>query len=157
MKCLEVAAAVLAEVLIQNGVNIDVDTEFIHWPIADIVTSPPTNVVSKGKGRGAKVPKKVISGKSGQVFSQIVNDIQAQKKTCSSTEGNSDAEPSTSGHAVAAKTSTAGPSSQESESTAAPNKANQKGNGLQTTRHVGLPVRVRNGNLLVTCIMYHDA
>ena len=75
MKCLEVAAAVLAEVLIQNGVNIDVETECIHWLIADIVTGPPTNVVNKGK-RGAKVPKKLISGKSGQVFGQIVNDIQ---------------------------------------------------------------------------------
>ena len=83
--------------------------------------------------------------------------FRQKKTTCSSTEGNSDAEHSTSGHAVAAKTSTVGAFSEESESTEAPNKSNQKGNGLQTTRHVGLPVRVCNGNLLVTCIMYPDA
>ena len=68
MKCLEVAAVALVEVLIQNGVNIDVDTEMIHWPMADIVSGPPTNVTNRGKGKGSKVSKKVISGKSGHVL-----------------------------------------------------------------------------------------
>ena len=157
MKCLEVAAAALAEVLIQNGVNIDVETECIHWPIADIVTVPPTNVVNKGKDRGAKVPKKLISGKSGQVFGQIVNDIQAKKSACSGTDGNRDAGPSTSGDAVAAKTSTTGTSSEEIVSNQTSNTSNQKGNGLQTTQHVGLPVRVRNGIFLVRGIIYPGA
>ena len=53
MKCLEVASVVLAEVLIQNGVNIDVDTEMVHWLMADIVSGPPTNVENKGKAKGS--------------------------------------------------------------------------------------------------------
>ena len=142
MKCLEVAAAVLTEVLIQNGVNIDVETKCIHWPIADIVTGTPTNVVNKGKGRGAKVPKKLISCKSGQVFGQIVNDIQAKKSACNGTDANSDAGPSTSGDVVEDKTSTMGTSSKEIVSNQTPHTSKQKGTGVQTTRHVGLPVRV---------------
>ena len=129
----------------------------IHWLIADIVTGPPINVVNKGKGRGVKVPKKLISGKSGQVFGQIVNDIQAKKSACSGTDGNSDAGPSASGDAVAANTSTMGTSSEEIVSNQTPNTSNQKGNGLQTTWHVGLPVRVQNGNFLVTGIIYPGA
>ena len=147
MKYLEVAAAVLAEVLIQNGVNIDVETECIHWLIADIVTGPPTNVVNKGKSRGAKVPKKLISGKPGQVFGQIVNDIQAKKSANNGTDANSDAGPSTSGDVVEDNTSTTGTYSEEIVSNHTPNTSKRKGNGVQTTWHIGLPVRVRNGNL----------
>ena len=106
MKCLEVAAAVLAEVLIQNGVNIDVDTEVIHWPMADIVSGPPTNVVNKGKGKGSKVSKKVISGQLGHVFGQIVNDIQANNAASSNPVPKTSAGPSTSGTVAPAATLT---------------------------------------------------
>ena len=37
-------------------------------------------------------------------------------------------------------------SSEETVSNQTPNTNKQKGNGVQTTRHVGLPVRVQNGN-----------
>ena len=147
MKCLEVAAAVLAEVLIQNGVNIDVETKCIHWPIADIVTGSPTNVVNKGKGTGTKVPKKLISGKSGQVFGQIVNDIQAKKSAGNGSDSNSDGGPLTSGYVVEDNNSTTLSHSEEIACTQNHNTSKRKGNGVKTARHVGLPVRVRNGNL----------
>ena len=159
MKCLEVAAAVLAEVLIQNGVNIDVETECIHWPIADIVTGPPTNVVNKGKSTGTKVPKKVISGKSGQVFGQIVNDIQAKKSASNVSDSNSDDSPSTSGYVVEDNSCTKFSHSEEIAGTQTHNTTKRKGNGVKTVRHVGLPVRVRNGNLYgygiyLICLLY---
>ena len=147
MKCLEVAAAVLAEVLIQNGVNIDVETKCIHWPIADIATGPPTNVVNKGKGTGTKVPKKLISGKSGKVFGQIVNYIQAKKSASYVSDSNSDASPLTSGYVVEDNSCTTLSHSEEIAGTQTHNTTKRKGNGVKTARRVGLPVRARNGNL----------
>ena len=118
LKCLKVAT-VLAEVLIQNGVNIDVDTEMIHWLMADIVSGPPINVVNKGKAKGSKVSKKVISGQSGHVFGQIVNDIQAIKEALSNTVPETSAGPSTSNTVAPAATSTTKTTSEQP----VPNKA----------------------------------
>ena len=36
MRCIEVAVAVLTEVLMQNKVEIDVETEIITWPMGNI-------------------------------------------------------------------------------------------------------------------------
>ena len=146
MECLEVAAVVLAEVLIQNGVNIDVDIEMIHWPMADIVSGLPTNVVNKGKAKGSKVSKKVISGKSGHVFGQIVIDIQANKAASSNPVPETSAGPSTSGTVAPAATSTTNTTSEQPVLNKAPVTSNAKGAGAEMSCHVGLPARVRIGN-----------
>ena len=146
MNCLEVATVVLAEVLIQNGVNIDVDTEMIHWPMADIVPGPPTNVVNKGKAKGSKVSKKVISGKSAHVFGQIVNDIQANKATSSNPVPETSAGLSTSGTVAPAATSTTNTTSEQPALNKAAVTSNVKGAGAQMNHHAGLPARVRAGN-----------
>ena len=76
MRCVEVAATVLAEVLCNNGVSIDCDTEVISWPFRT-VTLPPNSAESKKKGKGGKGKGKVVkSGKSGTIFGILVNKIQ---------------------------------------------------------------------------------
>ena len=78
MRCVEVAAAVLAEVLCNNGVSIDCDTEVISWPFGT-VSSPPNSDESKKKGKGGKGKGKVVkSGKSGTIFGVLVNKIQKE-------------------------------------------------------------------------------
>ena len=141
MKYIEVIAAVLAEVLIQNGVNINVDTEMIQRLMADIVSGSPTNVVNKGKGNGSKVSKKVISGKSGHVFGQIVNDIQANNTILSNPVPKTSAGPSTSATVYPAATSTTTTTSEQPIPNKAAVTSNGKGAGAQMSHHVGLPAR----------------
>ena len=74
MLAVEVASAVLAEVLIQNNVVIDCETECIHWPFG-IVSKPPISTPNK---KGKATSKTVKSGKSGTIFGVIVNEIQIQ-------------------------------------------------------------------------------
>ena len=74
MLAVEVASAVLAEVLIQNNVVIDCESECIQWPFG-IVSKPPGNTQNK---KGKATSKNVKSGKSGMIFGIIVNDIQEQ-------------------------------------------------------------------------------
>ena len=146
MKCLEVATVVLAEVLIQNGVNIDVDTEMIHWLMADIVSEPPINVVNKGKAKGSKVSKKVISGKLGHVFGHIVNDIQANKAALSNPVPKTSAGLSISGAVASAATSITTTTSEQPVLNKAAVTSYVKGAGAQMSCHVGLLARVRIGN-----------
>ena len=51
MQCVEVAAAVLAEVLMQHDVKIDVETEIITWPMGE-TSQPPQNKAPNAKGKG---------------------------------------------------------------------------------------------------------
>ena len=75
MLAVEVASAVLAEVLIQNNVVIDCESKCIHWPFGIVSKPPSTTGTKKGKAMG----KSVKSGKSGTIFGVIVNDIQHQE------------------------------------------------------------------------------
>ena len=71
----EVALAVLADVLIQNNVVIDCESESIQWPFS-VVSNPPSSTQSK---KGKATSRSVKSGKSGMIFGVIVNDIQQQE------------------------------------------------------------------------------
>ena len=57
MRCVEVAATVLAEVLCNNGVSIDCDTEVISWPFGT-VTSPLTVLRARKREKGVKAKGK---------------------------------------------------------------------------------------------------
>ena len=89
MRCVEVAATVLAEVLCNNGVSIDCDTEVISWPFGT-VTPPPNSTDTKKNGKGGKGKGKVVkSGKSGMIFGILVNAIQKDmSKQTQSKDGN---------------------------------------------------------------------
>ena len=50
MQCVEVAAAVLAEVLMRNKVEIDVETKIITWPMG-VTSKPPESKLIKGNGK----------------------------------------------------------------------------------------------------------
>ena len=61
MLAVEVASAVLAEVLIQNNVVIDCETECIHWPFG-IISKPPIstpNMKEKPHQKLSKVASQV--------------------------------------------------------------------------------------------------
>ena len=80
MCCVEVAAAVLAEVLMQHDIEIDVETETITWPMG--VTSQPSqnktpNAKGKGKGKATRTSASTAHGKNN-VFGVLVNRVQAE-------------------------------------------------------------------------------
>ena len=72
---MEVAAAVLAEVLTNNGIQIDCDKEVISWPFGS--TSLPPNS-GKAKNNGKAKGKGVKSDKSGVIFGVLVNKAQRE-------------------------------------------------------------------------------
>ena len=80
MGCVEVAAAVLAEVLMQHDVKIDVETEIITWPM-EVTSQPPQNKASNAKGKGkGKATRTSVSTTCGKnnVFGVLVNKVQAE-------------------------------------------------------------------------------
>ena len=81
MRCVEVAAAVLAEVLMQHDVKIDVETEIITWPMG-VTSQPPQNKApnakGKGKGKATRTSASTTRGKNN-VFGVLVNKVQAEQ------------------------------------------------------------------------------
>ena len=81
MHCVEVAAAVLAEVLMQHDVKIDVETEIITWPMG-VTSQPPQNKMpnakGKGKGKATRTSASTTHGKNN-VFGVLVNRVQAEQ------------------------------------------------------------------------------
>ena len=67
MRCLEVTAAIVAETLMEMGVQIMLSPEEITWPTGE-VTKPA------GPGPKKKGGKKVAKNKHG-VFGELVNDL----------------------------------------------------------------------------------
>ena len=58
MHCVEVATAVLAEVLTNNGVQIDCNTEVITWPFGTSTQPPNSTTDGKKNGKAKSVSKK---------------------------------------------------------------------------------------------------
>ena len=88
----------------------------------------------------------MISGESGHIFGQIVNDIQANNAASSNPVPKTSADPSTSGTVAPAATSTTNTTSEQPVPNKAAVTSNVKGAGAQMSHHVGLPARVRIGN-----------
>ena len=79
MQCIEVAAALLAEVLMQNEVEIDVETGIITWPMG-VTSKPPESKPTKGKGKakGTRTSANTARGKNC-VFGLLVNKVQVEQ------------------------------------------------------------------------------
>ena len=75
------AAAVLAEVLMQHDVEIDVETEIITWWMG-VTSQPPQNKTlnakGKGKGKATRTSASTTRGKNN-VFGVLVNKVQAEQ------------------------------------------------------------------------------
>ena len=79
MQCIKVEAAVLAEVRMQNEVEIDVETKIITWPMG-VTSKPPESKPTNGKGKakGARTSANTARGKNC-VFGLLVNKVQAEQ------------------------------------------------------------------------------
>ena len=79
MLCVDMAAAVLAEVLMQTDVEIDVESEIITW-LMDVTSKPPETKPQKGKGKakGSRTSASTARGKN-TVFGVLVNKVQVEQ------------------------------------------------------------------------------
>ena len=78
MKALEVGAAVLAETLMKNGVEFDMEEKTISWPTSDGAKSKaPKTLTKKGKSSG-KSQKSTDA--PGLVFKLITEKLLAEEK-----------------------------------------------------------------------------
>ena len=73
------AVAVLAVVLMQNDVEMDVESEIITWPMG-VTSKPPETKPQKGKGKtkGLRTSAHTVRGKN-TVFHVLVNKVQAEQ------------------------------------------------------------------------------
>ena len=79
MLCVEVAAAELAEVLMQNNVEIDVESKTITW-LMGVTSNSPKNKTPKGKGKakGTRTSASTARGKNS-IFGILVNKVQVEQ------------------------------------------------------------------------------
>ena len=76
MRTLEILSAILAEDLMRNGTQINLDPEEIIWPDGTTSKAP-----DHGRGpRGGRKKKTIPSSKNG-VFGKIVNEYGPKNKT----------------------------------------------------------------------------
>lgn len=76
MKALELAAAVVAELLVLNGVDFDLATGKITWPSGH-VSKPPKGKTKTGKSSGKSQKS---SDALGLLFTNISEDLLAEEK-----------------------------------------------------------------------------
>ena len=76
MRTLEILSAILAEELMRNGNQINLDPEEIIWPDGTMSKAPDHG----GGPRGGRKKKNIPSSKNG-VFGKIVNEYGPKNKT----------------------------------------------------------------------------
>ena len=129
------SAPVLAEVLTNNGIQIDCDNEVISWPFGSTSLPPNSgNAKKNGKAKG----KCVKSGKSGTIFGVLVNKAQKELLNNSKDHSNENTD-----NVLATMTEPNNePSTSSGFSGESNHENNQDGNSQSITEvgHVGLPV-----------------